>query len=106
MSLFDTALTAFQQSRIAYEELLTAARALNAQSDAVIEAARQLLESEYRAGRLATEVYFGLQAALPQQDKDLTPRRAKQLAKAGNQLADVLQKDIAPLLMIKIGKVK
>lgn len=64
MSVFDTALTAFQQSRIAYEELMAVANSLSSQPSDVIEAARQLLDAEYRAGKLSAEVYFALQSAL------------------------------------------
>jgi predicted lipoprotein len=65
-----------------------------------------LSRDDHRNWAKVEKALVALEAALPQQDKDLTPRRAKQLAKAGNQLADVLEKDIAPLLIIQIGKVK
>lgn len=47
-----------------------------------------------------------LEAALPTSEQALKPAAAKKLAAAGNQLADVLEKQIAPLMSIKIGKVQ
>ncbi|WP_373974827.1 hypothetical protein NT239_14505 [Chitinibacter sp. SCUT-21] len=47
-----------------------------------------------------------LEASLPKSEQALTSTNAKKIARAASRLADVLEKDIAPMLAIKIGKVK
>ncbi|WP_157314049.1 imelysin family protein [Chitinibacter sp. GC72] len=47
-----------------------------------------------------------LEAALPANDKALSNAQARQIVVAANRLADVLEKDLAPAMSIKIGKVK
>ena len=64
MNSFDTALKAFQQSQIRFEDLLQAARQTAIGPDAVVSAAKQLLESEYRAGKVPVQVYTALQSEL------------------------------------------
>jgi len=64
MNSFDTALKAFQQSQIRFEDLLQAARQTALGSDTVASGARQLLESEYRAGKIPVQVYTALESEL------------------------------------------
>lgn len=64
MSRFELALKAFQQAQIAYEDLLAVARDVTNQSSHVTDAARQLLEAEYRSGTLGADIYRGLQSVL------------------------------------------
>ncbi len=64
MNSFDTALIAFQQSQISFEQLLAEARQLSLQADNVISASRQLLENDYQSGKLPAQVYFALTAVL------------------------------------------
>ncbi|BBL59573.1 serine/threonine-protein kinase [Methylomonas koyamae] len=69
MAAFDSALNAFRQSQISFDELLAAARAAGGQSAAEVAAALQHLEAAYRGGGLAAERYFALQAALQDQTR-------------------------------------
>lgn len=80
MFSFETALKAFQHSQVPYEALLAAAKELSSQSASVVDAARQLLEAEHQAGRLAGEVYQSLQAVL--QDETRIVSRPSQTATA------------------------
>ncbi len=64
MSRFELALKAFQQAEIAYEDLLTVAAALAAEPDQILNAAKQVLENDYRCGKLSEEFYHGLLSAM------------------------------------------
>ncbi|QPK63466.1 serine/threonine protein kinase [Methylomonas sp. LL1] len=64
MNAFDTALKAFQQSQIPFDELARVARQTGLAPEAMSNAARQLLEAEYRAGRIPPQVYSALEGEL------------------------------------------
>lgn len=64
MNAFDQALRAFQQSQIRFEDLLLIARQTGQAAEPTIDAARQLLETEYRAGRLPAQCYNALDTEL------------------------------------------
>ncbi|MEY4718851.1 MAG: hypothetical protein RL563_1469 [Pseudomonadota bacterium] len=63
MSSFDTALKAFQESQIDLETLLIAASTLASQSEQQLATARNLVDSEYQAGRLVASAYYALCSA-------------------------------------------
>lgn len=86
MFSFETALKAFQHAQIPYEALLAAANDLSSQSASAIDAARQFLDTEHQAGRLAADVYLALQAVL--QDETRIAGRQPQTAAVVSVSAD------------------
>jgi serine/threonine protein kinase len=64
MNSFDTALNAFMQSQIRFEELLQIARQTGQASEHDVLAAKKLLEVEYRAGRIPPQIYAALESEL------------------------------------------
>ncbi|MGZ4960287.1 MAG: serine/threonine-protein kinase [Methylomonas sp.] len=64
MSSFDTALKAFQQSQLSFNELLAVAKKTGSESTSTVDAARLSLEHENSSGNLPAQVYFALSAAL------------------------------------------
>jgi serine/threonine protein kinase len=73
MNAFDQALKAFQQSQIRFDDLLLAAQQTGQADEATVAAARQLLESEYRAGRLPAECYSALDNELGDRTRIANP---------------------------------
>jgi len=86
MFSFETALKAFQHAQIPYQALLVAANDVSSQSASAMDAARQLLEAEHQAGRLADDVYLALQAVF--QDETRIASRQPQAAKAAGSSVD------------------
>ena len=64
MNSFETALIAFQQSKIRFDELLQIARQTGQVSEPIAVAAKQLLETEYKAGKIPPQFYVALDAEL------------------------------------------
>ena len=64
MNSFDTALIAFKQSQIHFDELLQIARQTAQASEQGALAAKKLLEAEYRAGTLPAQLYAALESEL------------------------------------------
>lgn len=64
MNAFDTALNAFKQSQIRFEEFLHIARQTGQASAHDVLAAKQLLEAEYKAGNIPPQIYSTLASEL------------------------------------------
>lgn len=64
MNSLDTALTAFQQSQIQFDELLQVVRETARQGGPELIAARQRLEAEFRSGKLPPQIHAALVAEL------------------------------------------
>ncbi len=64
MKTFDAALNAFQQSQIRFDELLRIARQTGQAPEPMLTLARQLLETEYRTGKIPAQIYTLLEQAL------------------------------------------
>ena len=73
MTSFDTALKAFQQSQIRFEELLALAKQVAMQSDQEVEAARRLLEDLQRTDQIPAQVYWTLQSVLSDETRVSPP---------------------------------
>jgi len=75
MNSFDTALKAFQQSQMRFEDLLQVAKQTALGPNATISAALQLLESEYRAGRIPVQLYTALGSALSDKTRTVSSQQ-------------------------------
>lgn len=64
MNSFDQALKAFQQAQIEFDALLLFTRQTALSSAATVDTARQLLETEFRAGRLSAQTFHALDSEL------------------------------------------
>jgi serine/threonine protein kinase len=75
MKSFDQALKAFQQAQIQFDELLKITRETAQASESVINAARQLLDTEYQAGKLSAPFYQALDTELSDKTQIVRPQQ-------------------------------
>ena len=75
MNSFDQALKAFQQAQIQFDELLQITRQTAQASESVINAARQLLDTEYQAGKLSAPFYQALDTELSDKTQIVRPQQ-------------------------------
>jgi serine/threonine protein kinase len=94
MNAFDQALKAFQQAQIDFDALLRIARQTAQSSVSTVDAARQLLELEYQAGRLSAAFY----QALDTEFSDKTQIAVPPLAAASPQTKQTSRNDDATLV--------
>jgi serine/threonine protein kinase len=76
MNSFDQALKAFQHAQIQFDELLQITRQTAQASESVVDAARRLLETEYRAGNLSVQFYQALDTELSDKTQIVRPQQA------------------------------
>lgn len=105
MNTFDTALKAFQQSKIDFDALLKATRQAGQAPASVVAVARQTLEVEYKAGKIPVQIYAALEAELndkTQLVQPLEPATLKPISAVSDDAtriepASIVAKTSAPL---------